>query len=366
MQNIAKPTLLLDALKARDNIRRMKIKADAHKAFFRPHFKTHQSGVVGGWFRREGVAAIAVSSVDMAFYFAQHGWNDITIAFPLNIRDMERINRLASQLSLTLIVDNVHQAEALRSQMLFPVNVMIELDTGQGRTGIEAGDSDAIVRLAAVLDAAPNVRLTGLLTHAGQTYQAKGKTAIEAIAAEAFEKMSVAKNRLGRPDLLLSWGDTPSCSMLDRLPPFDEWRPGNFVFYDVMQYHIGSCSLDQVAVALLCPVVGVYPSRNQAVVQAGAVHLSGDFIAAEADFRNYGYVVQLGDAGWSVPLPGAWLASLSQEHGIIRFLPGKPIPFSPGDLVAILPIHSCLTADTMGGYLSLSGETIPMFNKADY
>lgn len=362
MNEVTKPTLMLDVAKAVDNILRMKEKAVSHGVLFRPHFKTHQSGVVGHWFRREGITAITVSSVEMAWYFASHGWNDITIAFPLNIREMERINRLASRLSLTLIVDNYYQATALANALQHPLNVMIELDTGHGRSGIAADDTEAIARLAHALEVVPGLRLTGLLTHAGQSYSAKGKAAIAQIAQNAFEKMDAARQFLGRPDLLLSWGDTPSCSMLDKLPPFDEWRPGNFVFFDVMQYHIGACRLNQIAVALYCPVVAVYHSRNQMVVHAGAVHLSKDFLAADGDFRSFGYVVRPEAGGWSEPIAGAWVSSLSQEHGVVQFLPEAQIPFQPGDLIGILPVHSCLTADAMGGYLTLEGDKIPMFH----
>jgi len=363
MPIIKKPTLMLNAQRAIENIRQMKRKADAHQVLFRPHFKTHQSGVVGQWFSQEGVKAITVSSVDMAFYFAAHGWDDITIAFPLNINQMEMINLLASRIRLTVIIDNDYQASALVSSLRCPANVMIELDTGHGRSGMDAADPSSIARLADKLDRGSNIKLTGLLTHAGHTYKAIGFQAIESIAFAAYERMNAARDFLGKPGLLLSWGDTPSCSMLERLPPFDEWRPGNFVFYDIMQYQIGACRFDQIAVALYCPVVSVYPERHQMVVHAGAVHLSKDFIAADNGFSLYGYLVRPETDGWSDPMPGAWLSSVSQEHGVIQFISGSPMPFMPGDMVGILPVHSCLAADAMGGYCTLSGSLISMFRK---
>ena len=361
MNKVVKPTLMLDVSKARENILRMREKAAEHGVLFRPHFKTHQSGVVGNLFRSEGVNAITVSSAGMANYFASHGWDDITIAFPLNIRELEQINHLASRIRLTVIVDNHFQASALANQLQYPVDVMIECDTGHGRTGVDVSDFEAIASLADRLNAVSAVRLKGLLTHAGQTYSARGCYEIEMIAQKAYQNMQIARQVLGDDDLLISWGDTPSCSMLENLPPFDEWRPGNFVFYDVMQYHIGACRLSQIAVALYCPVVAVYPSRNQMVVHAGAVHLSKDFIAADGDFRNFGYVVRPEALGWSDPIAGAWVSSLSQEHGVIQFLAGTPMHFKPGDLVGILPVHSCLAADAMGGYMTLEGDTIPMY-----
>ncbi|MDQ1351629.1 MAG: hypothetical protein QG657_1934, partial [Acidobacteriota bacterium] len=71
----------MDKEKALKNIIRIKEKiARSPGVRFRPHFKTHQSAQIGQWFREMGVSAITVSSVDMALYFAQHGWTDITIA----------------------------------------------------------------------------------------------------------------------------------------------------------------------------------------------------------------------------------------------------------------------------------------------
>ena len=78
---IEKPTLILDPTICRANIQRMAERAKRNNVKFRPHSKTHQSAMVSEWFREVGVDAITVSSVEMATYFAENGWKDITIAF---------------------------------------------------------------------------------------------------------------------------------------------------------------------------------------------------------------------------------------------------------------------------------------------
>ena len=78
---IETPTLLLDAARAQRNIARMAKKARDNRLRFRPHFKTHQSAAIGEWFRQAGVSAITVSSVAMARYFADHGWDDICLLY---------------------------------------------------------------------------------------------------------------------------------------------------------------------------------------------------------------------------------------------------------------------------------------------
>lgn len=97
LKTITTPTLLLNQEKCLRNIQFMAQKAQRQNVLFRPHFKTHQSKMVGSWFKDFGVDKIAVSSLQMASYFADE-WDDITIAFPANIRQIDLINKLAKRL----------------------------------------------------------------------------------------------------------------------------------------------------------------------------------------------------------------------------------------------------------------------------
>jgi hypothetical protein len=42
-----------------------------------------------------------------------------------------------------------------------------------------------------------------------------------------------------------------------------EIRPGNFVFYDLMQQNIGACSIDDIALRVLCPVISKQSLRTK-------------------------------------------------------------------------------------------------------
>ncbi|MDP2237408.1 MAG: alanine racemase [Bacteroidales bacterium] len=361
LEKITKPSLMVNKAITLDNISRMLEKTKAAGAIFRPHFKTHQSGVVGQWFRSFGIHKITVSSVSMAQYFALHGWKDITIAFPVNLRELPAINHLALSAKINLLVESIEVINALETGLDHISDVYIKVDVGAARTGIAIDNSEAIISLAEQIKSKLKLKLAGFLSHAGQTYKAKGITEIEEIARCSQKKLFEIKEKLKDPSLILSWGDTPSCSMLPELNGFDEWRPGNFVFYDIMQYHIGSCELNDIAVAMACPVVAVHPERNQIVVYGGAIHFSKERIIADNGFELYGYVVEFTENGWSKPIAGAWLSSLSQEHGIVN-LPSTMIQqFRPGDIIGILPVHSCLAVSAMNELISIEGEIIPCF-----
>ena len=81
---VIEPTMVLNEEICKSNIARMAQKAKAAGVTFRPHFKTHQSREIGEWFRASGVEKITVSSLNMAMKFAEWGWNDITVIFPIN------------------------------------------------------------------------------------------------------------------------------------------------------------------------------------------------------------------------------------------------------------------------------------------
>jgi len=130
---ITKPTLLIDETKCKESIKAMCLKAQKHSLAFRPHFKTHQSLEIGNWFKDYGVTQITVSSLEMAEYFATQ-WNDITVAFPVNVLEINRINSLAKTIQLNLIADNETSVKLLSDGLNHHVNMLIEVNNGQNRS----------------------------------------------------------------------------------------------------------------------------------------------------------------------------------------------------------------------------------------
>ncbi len=363
MLNIKKPALLLNSDICKRNIHAMAAKAHEQKVVFRPHFKTHQSAIISEWFREEGVTTITVSSVSMAQYFAQHGWKDITIALPVNLLEIEEINLLAAKINLHLLIESVETAAFLTEKLIAACGFFIKIDTGYHRTGIDVSN---VVLISKVLEASksPKLHFDGFLTHSGNAYHAKDKQELINIQHYASENLlRLKKNYLSQyPECIISVGDTPTCSQMPVLPGIDEIRPGNFVFFDVMQFILGSCTLEEIAVALVCPVVAIHHNRQEAVIYGGAVHLSKEQALLPPDPEPvYGLAVKWDRKNWDTTTVLGKVSSLSQEHGILS-LTQTGCNLKPGDLVAVLPVHSCLTASLMKEYLTLDGEVIETMN----
>jgi D-serine deaminase-like pyridoxal phosphate-dependent protein len=367
--DLCEPTLLLDEARCRNNIKQMVKKARQSKVLFRPHFKTHQSHEIGRWFRQEGVKAITVSSLKMASFFAEDGWKDITVAIPVNTREKHRINDLAKKVNLHLLVADITSILNLDKIVDHPINVWIKIDTGYHRTGLLHDDDVMIKFIVNLIEKSKLLRFAGFLTHAGNSYYCRSNDEILELHITTTEILYHLKEKYKSlyPDIKISVGDTPTCSVADDFSLVDEIRPGNFVFYDTMQVQISACTSDDIAVVVACPVVAKHKDRNEIIIIGGGIHLSKDFIVNVRGQKNYGDLVFLESNGWSKPIEGCFLSKLSQEHGTLQVTDDVFEKIHTGELVGILPVHSCMTANLIGKYTTLTGNTIDYFDiRKDY
>lgn len=364
MSEIIRPTLVVNKEICLRNIEKMAQKAAENKMRFRPHFKTHQSAQIGEWFKLFGVTAITVSSVKLAEYFALNGWNDITIAFPINILEIENINRLAANIKLNVLIENQEAAKALSEKARTSMGVYLKIDTGFHRTGIPSSKTGVIDTVIKIISINKKISFKGFLSHTGHTYKARSTNEIFSRHFDALLKMKSLKQKFKQdfPKIEISLGDTPSCTICTNFEGVDEIRPGNFVFYDLMQKNLNVCSFEDIAVRMICPVVSKHLSRNEIIIYGGAIHLSQDSVVNINGKKMFGRIV-IQKKGEKILLdPLNYVAKLSQEHGILKVTQNQFKNFKVGDLVEIIPVHSCLTANLSKNYITTDGEEILTIN----
>ncbi len=360
--DIRKPTLIVDLKRVERNIKRMVDKFKRKNIQFRPHFKTHQSHFIGDMYRKEGISKCTVSSVSMAQYFASAGWKDITIAFPANVLEVEEMNALGEQIKLQILVDTEEKVEILASKISAPIDLFIEVDTGYFRSGILFDKQEEIEKIIQAIERISQFSFVGFLSHTGNTYAQVSPEQIVKLFDESRVELVKLKNHFisKYPRIILSLGDTPAASLAQNFDGIDEMRPGNFVFFDVMQYILGTCTIDDIATAVYCPVVAKYPERNQVVIYGGGVHFSKESLHWKGK-EIFGFVSLPNQDGFGSVIAESYVESLSQEHGVLNMPLQEIDKLNLGDNLAVLPVHSCLTVDLNSEMISLDGERISKF-----
>ncbi|HJW93175.1 MAG TPA: alanine racemase [Thermoanaerobaculia bacterium] len=336
LTELSTPSFLVDIVRMRNNCVRMREKARAAGVIFRPHVKTHKTIDGARMQHGGGFGPITVSTLAEAEFFAAGGFKDITYAVPIAPEKLWRAAELASRIErLNILIDSETALRAVE-QRGHPFDVFLKIDCGYHRAGVSPDNPDTAALARAMLQSKV-IRFQGVLTHAGHSYNARNIDDVRRIAAE--ESACLTRFRALDEDfvpLIRSVGSTPTASVVESFSEVDEVRPGNYVFYDAFQAAIGSCSIDDVAVSVLATVVGSYPDRRSAIIDAGALAMSKDLGADHIDPDvSFGIVCDV-DLN---PLP-VRLTALSQEHGKLEGIAHLPV----GTKVRIIPNHSCLTA----------------------
>jgi len=366
LQALETPVLVLDRLKMERNIARLRDRLAPSGVTLRPHAKTNKSADVASRIGAPGTP-ITVSTLKEAGYFLDHGWRDILYAVgivPSKLPHVEDLVRRGA--ALTLLLDNVEAAHALAAwcrERALNVPVLIEIDTDGHRSGVKPADP-ALLDIAAALgkggkDEGTGAWLAGVLTHAGDSYNCRSAEAIEAVAEQERAGAVQAAERLraaGYRAPVVSIGSTPTAHFARSLEGVTEVRAGVFVFFDLVMHGIGVCNTDDIALSVLCTVIGHQREKGWLITDAGWMAMSRDRGTAKLPVdQGYGLVCDIDGK----PLPELVMVDANQEHGIVshRTDPSATPMFPVGTLLRVLPNHACATGAQHGAYTVVAGST---------
>lgn len=352
MRSLPTPCAVVDEAIVEANTRRMSARFMALGVNLRPHVKTHKCLEAARLQVRGHSGALTVATIEEGRFFRQNGFTDITLAVPVALH---RAHQVAA-LGLGLLVDSKEAVDVVRAE---PCSVWLKVDCGYGRAGVDPHSDEAVV-LARRLHEAPKVRFRGVLAHGGHSYDC---TTIEQVRIVAEEERSVTVGFAARlrgegiPVEEVSIGSTPTCVHGANFDGITEVRPGNYAFFDAFQVGIGSCALEDCAMSVVTTVIGVYPGRNSALCDAGALALSKDPGPRHVD-PDCGHGVVLDLDGNRLPIH---IVGLSQEHGKLK---GDLSGLRVGDRLRIVPNHSCLSAALYPRYaVHRAGKPLAVWEK---
>lgn len=346
--------MLVQPSKVRRNIDRMQAAATARGIRLRPHAKTHKSPLIAGWQLERGAVGICCAKLGEAEVFADAGIADIRIAYPLNPANADRLIALSHRTYVSFIVDHPQVARHWSAALTAAgcsVDVLVKVDVGFHRCGIDPNPATAIPFISFVAGL-PGLRLRGLLSHAGQSYHAASETHLHEMAAEEarlLRRLADGARALGITIEELSAGATPTARYALQQDGLTEYRAGNFVYLDRTQIGLGAATLEDCALTVLSRVVSK-PAADRIILDAGSKTLSSDGARGFGPAPGYGLILTTRSAGppdaidAAHTLPELLIERLSEEHATVKATNGAA-PLEPGDLVRIVPNHSCVVSN---------------------
>ena len=195
------PFLAIDLPVLQANIERVAAWADDRGLALRPHVKTHKSPEIAHMQEDAGVDGLTVATVGEAEVFAQQGFDDLFVAYPLWLDDdrRRRLARLAERATLRVGFDSVEAARRLAGT---GVTGLVEVDSGHHRSGV-APEAAGEVAAGAVEG---GLEVLGAFTFPGHSYAPGGRAAAAGGEAGALASAAEALRAAGFVPVGLSCG----------------------------------------------------------------------------------------------------------------------------------------------------------------
>lgn len=336
------PRLVLDERRLDQNITRMAERAGTLGLGLRPHVKTHKCHQIMQRQLDCGAQGISVATIREAELFVDAGATDVLIAYPPSGDwRLERIRALRQRARVIVACDRPEHVIGLAriSSSAAPVEYYWEVDCGTGRLGTPAGEP-TVAALASLTDLT-GVRLAGLMTFPGHAYGVRSDSELAEVAEEEGEALSMTAAALrarGIEPGVLSGGSTPAMRLDAGKAALDEYRPGNYVFYDATQVALGSAAIDDCALSVEATVVS-RPAPERVILDCGSKALPAERMSP----LTPGFGVIVGH-------PAVQIDALYEEHAVCHSQTGDS-DLEIGDVVSVIPNHACTCANLHAEYL---------------
>ncbi|AYM41226.1 D-TA family PLP-dependent enzyme [Mycobacteroides chelonae] len=338
LDDIDTPFLAIDLAVMDRNIERLAGRLRGTGVQLRPHAKSHKCVEIAQRQIDSGAIGLTVATIGEAEVFADAGFTDLFIAYPLWLtpQKADRIRKVTARAQLRVGVDSIAGARQLAEYLAdLPITVVIEVDSGHHRTGVdpaEAGDVAAAARAA-------GLNVVGVFTFPGHGYTPGHRAEVAAQESHALGAAAESLRAQGIEPTVISGGSTPTVDAADNTV-LTEVRPGVYPFNDAQQFELEVCTLDDIALSAVTTVV--HTRDRTAVVDAGSKILGADRPGWATGF------------GRVISEPDARIIALSEHHATIEFPGAAP---DAGTRLRIAPNHLCnavnlvdtLVVDTSGG-----------------
>lgn len=337
-QDLITPALVLDIDAAQRNIDRMAARIRELPAGIRPHVKVHKNPELARRQMAAGALGLCTATVWEAMVMVEAGIKDVfvanTIAGPDKIRALAE---LAREASIRVAVDEATNADALSKAAVAAgstLGIMIEVDTGMDRAGVD--DGDAALALARHVVKLPGLRLDGLTGYEGHcslTPERDLRLEKQRQAMALFTGVADKLIAAGISVPVLSAGGTGTWEWTAAHPRLTEVQAGTYVVMDMFHGHMSpgfEHSLTVQATVISRP-------HGHLILDAGNKSMGAGALATIVAFPYESF-------------------RFDEEHGIFNAPDDSPLKV--GDSVSLVPGYSPGTVNWYDAYHVVKDDVV--------
>jgi D-serine deaminase-like pyridoxal phosphate-dependent protein len=327
LADIDTPCLLVDLDILEANIRQLSDYCSSNGIQWRPHAKSHKSPDVARKIIAAGAIGLTCAKLGEAEVMAQAGIRDLLIANPLaspiKVRRLAALREIADPITLVDHADHVALLNTSLSPKQ-PVRVLIEIDIGMNRCGVQPG-APAVALARLVVDS-PALEFAGIMGYEGHLLKIEDAAEKQRCIAESIGRLAQTKEALEQAGLscpIVSAGGTGSFEITARQAGLTEIQAGGGIFMDLVYRRL--CHVERLDYALtILATVTSRPAADRAIIDAGRKTMNQELHVPEISGRD-----------------DLRITSLSAEHGILEVTTG-PGP-RVGDRIKLIPGYGDFT-----------------------
>ncbi len=321
------PSLALDLTAFEANLRAMQAWADRHEVALRPHAKAHKCPQIALRQVALGARGICCQKVSEALPFVAAGIRDIHISNEVvGPAKMALLGQLARAAKISVCVDNAQNLAQLSAAMVqagAQIDVLVEVDVGQGRCGVS--DDATVLTLAQQARALPGLNFAGLQAYHGsvQHYRTREERAtVSRQAARIAASYAQLLRESGIACDTITGGGTGSVEFDAASGVYTELQAGSYAFMDgdYGANEWGGPLNFQNSLFLLSTVMST-PTPDRVVLDAGLKSASAEC----------GPPAVYGESGLTC-------TAINDEHSVVRVEPGATAP-ALGSVLRLVPAH---------------------------
>jgi D-serine deaminase-like pyridoxal phosphate-dependent protein len=339
VHDLPTPALLIDLDVFEKNIRTMVDSVKGKPCVVRPHGKAHKSSAIAKMQIAMGARGNCAAKLGEADPLVRGGVHDVLVTAPVvgPVKIKRLMDLMAIAPEIKVVVDNEQNASDLSAAALAAkrkLKVLIDVNVGQNRTGVEPVDAEKLAQAIAKLK---GLELIGLQGYGGNNQHINGFDARKAREMTSNEKVVAARQGLEKAGFgvqVVSVGGTGTYNIDSEVPGITEIQPGSFIFMDSHYNKIGS--RDQSAaysdfgnsLMVLTTVISRPATGSRVVIDAGGKALSMDESVPEA-----------------MDVTGVTYSVSGDEYGSLRWQNAPNRDLKVGDQVFITPGHCDTTVN---------------------